>query len=251
MEETADIELPNIGKVHIITNVTMPSLTVFRPPSGRSNKTAVIVVPGGAFRALPWDLDGLETARWLTQHGITAFVLKYRVRPPSPGAPVDRSFDDFARRTQGARDIAVADAEQAMRFVRSHSKQFGIAPDRIGMIGFSAGAMITVIAADASDPSVRPDFAASLYGALLKPSGPSAGAAPLFIVAAQDDPEAPPIRSADMFVRWTNAKVPAELHIYQRGGHGFAFRPHHLPADSWPEALEAWLASRGISAANR
>ena len=250
-EETADVQLPNIGKVRIITNVTVPTVSVFRPPAGKANGTAMIVVPGGAFRALPWDLDGIESARWLTRRGITAFVLKYRVRPPRSDAPADGSFDDFARRTQAAREVAVGDAEQAMRLVRSRAKQFGIASDRIGMMGFSAGAMTTVILADSGDPAVRPDFAASLYGAMLK-SGPSPGAAPLFIVAAQDDPQAPATRSADMFLRWTNAKIPAELHLYERGGHGFAFRPHQLPADNWAEAFEAWLTSRGyIRAATR
>ncbi|HEX8527082.1 alpha/beta hydrolase [Allosphingosinicella sp.] len=250
-EQSADVELPNIGKVHIITNVTVPTVTVFRPPAGKANGTAVVVVPGGAFRALPWDLDGIETARWLTRRGITAFVLKYRVRPPGSGDPPDRSFDDFARRTAAARELAVDDAEQAMRLVRSRATGLGIAPDRIGMIGFSAGAMTTAILADSSDPAVRPNFAASLYGALLK-TGPSPSAAPLFIVAAQDDPQAPPERSSEMFERWTSAKLPAELHIYERGGHGFAFRPKQVPADKWTEAFEAWLTSRGyIPAAKR
>jgi len=211
----------------------------------------MIVVPGGAFRALPWDLDGLESARWLTDHGITAFVLKYRVRPPGPEAAADRSFDDFARRTEAAREIAVADAEQAVRLVRSRARGFAVDSHRVGMIGFSAGAMTTALAADAADAAVRPDFAVSLYGAWLAPSGPSRSAAPMFIVAAQDDPEAPVMRSVDMFQRWTKAKRPAELHIYERGGHGFAFRRHNLPADRWPDALQAWLASRGYLAAKR
>lgn len=240
----ADVQLPNLGKVRIITNVTVPAVTVFRPPAGKANGTAIVVVPGGAFRALPWDLDGVESARWLTQRGITAFVLKYRVRAPRSDAPADRSFDDFARRTEAARELAVSDAEEAMRLVRSKAKRFGIVPDRVGMMGFSAGAMTTLIVADSKDPAVRPNFAASLYGAMLEP-GPSPGAAPLFIVAAQDDPQAPPGRSADMFLRWTNAGVPAELHLYERGGHGFAFRPHQVPADSWAQAFEAWLTSRG------
>ena len=248
-EQAADAELPNLGKVHVITNVTVPTLTVFRP--AKPNGTALVVVPGGAFRALPWDLDGLETARWLTAHGITAFVLKYRVRPPGPEAAADRSIDDFAHRTESARAIAVADGEQAVRIVRSRAKQFGVAPDRIGMIGFSAGAMATALAADAADPAARPNFAVSLYGAWLGASEPSATAAPLFIVAAQDDPDAPVLRSVDLFQRWTKAKRPAELHIYERGGHGFAFRSHDDPADRWPDALQAWLGSRGYLAAKR
>jgi dienelactone hydrolase len=243
-EETADVELPNVGKVHIITNVTVPTLTVYSPATGTSNGTGIVVVPGGAFRALPWDLDGVETARWLTGQGVTAFVLKYRVRPPASGTAPDRSFDDFARRTIDARKIAIADAEQAMRLVRSQARKYGIAADRVGMVGFSAGAMAVVSVANSPDPAVRPNFAASLYGAYLDSSEPSADAAPLFIVAAANDPEAPPSRSVDLFTRWTHAKRPAELHLYEAGGHAFAFRAHHVPADNWPEAFRAWLMAR-------
>ncbi|HEV2596409.1 MAG TPA: dienelactone hydrolase family protein [Sphingomicrobium sp.] len=243
-EQEADAELPNVGKIHVITNVTIPTLTVFRAPAGLANGTGVIVVPGGAFRALPWDLDGTETARWLMQHGITAFVLKYRVRPPPVGVPGDRTFDDFVRRTTAARAVAVADAEQAVGLVRRRSKEFAIQPNRIGMIGFSAGAMTAVIAATAQDSFRRPNFTASLYGAYLGNSDPS-NAGPLFIVAAQDDLEVDVTKSVDLFTRWTRAKLPAEIHIYERGGHGFAFRAHGLPADHWPDAFEAWLAKRG------
>lgn len=245
-EQAADAELPNLGKVHVITNVTVPTLTVFRPAAGDSNGTAMIVVPGGAFRALPWDLDGTESARWLTAHGITAFVLKYRVRPPPADAPPDKTFDDFVHRTEPLRAIAVADAERAVQLVRAGAGQYGIDPHRIGMIGFSAGAMTTMTAAQAKNPAVRPDFAVSLYGAILTQEAPPADAPPLFVVAAQDDPELAAANSLDIFERWNDAKHPAELHLYEKGGHGFAFRPHHLPTDRWPEALQAWLSARGL-----
>ena len=251
-EEQADAELPKLGKVHIITNVTVPTLTVFRPPPGQINGTAMLVVPGGAFRALPWDLDGIETAQWLTARGITAFVLKYRVRPPTPAvASGPESFDAFAQRTRPARAIAVADARQALLLIRSRAKQYAIAPRKVGMIGFSAGAMAVMSLAVAKDPAARPDFAVSLYGALLEPGSPPAGAPPMFIVAAQDDPQAPPLRSVEMSERWTNAGLPAELHLYEKGGHGFAFRPQNVPADRWPAALETWLASRGYITARK
>jgi dienelactone hydrolase len=250
-EETADVELPNVGKVHIITNVTVPTLTVYSPATGTSNGTGIVVVPGGAFRALPWDLDGVETARWLTGQGVTAFVLKYRVRPPSSGTAPDRSFDDFARRTIDARKIAIADAKQAMRLVRSQARKYGIEADRLGMIGFSAGAMTVVSVANSPDPAVRPDFAASLYGAYLDSSDPSADAAPLFIVAAANDSEAPPSRSVDLFTRWMQAKRPAELHMYEAGGHAFAIRAHPVPADNWPEAFRAWLVARNYLPTSR
>ncbi|MBA3527547.1 MAG: dienelactone hydrolase family protein [Sphingomonas sp.] len=248
-EEEVDAELPNLGKVHIITNVTVPTLTVFRPAAGKANGTAMLVVPGGAFRALTWDLDGIETAKWLVSRGIAAFVLKYRVRPPATsGAPGPESFAHFATRTRAAREIAIADARQALALIRSSAKQYGIAPRKVGMIGFSAGAMTVMGLAVARDSAQRPDFAVSLYGALLYPGAPPAGSPPLFIVAAQNDGQAPPARSVEMFQRWTTAGLPAELHLYEKGGHGFAFRPHDVPADRWPAAFEAWLASRGYIA---
>jgi acetyl esterase/lipase len=242
-EQQADATLPNVGKVHVITDVTVPTLTVVKPAAGKANGTAMVVVPGGAFRALPWDLDGLETARWLAAHGITAFVLKYRVRPPPPEAPVDRSFDDFARRTEPARAIAVADAEQALRLVRSRARRYSIDPHRVGMIGFSAGAMTTMDVALAANPSDRPDFAASLYGAVLTKAPAAKDAPPIFIAAAQDDTELSPEKSLQIFRTWTDAGADAELHVYDKGGHSFGFRVHHTTADRWPEAFQAWLAA--------
>ena len=244
-EEEVDAELPNLGKVHIITNVTVPTLTVFRPAPARASGTAMLVVPGGAFRALPWDLDGTETAQWLVAQGITAFVLKYRVRPPSSGGSGGESFEDFARRTQPARDVAVADAKRALMLIRSHAKRYRIASRRVGAIGFSAGAMTVMSMAMAERITERPDFAVSMYGAVLAPGAPPAEAPPLFIVAAQDDPQAPAARSVEIFERWTKAKLPAEIHLYEKGGHGFAFRPHDVPADRWPLAFQAWLSARG------
>lgn len=244
-EEAADVTLPNVGRIHVITNVTVPTVTVVRPAAGRANGTAMVVLPGGSFRALAWDVDGIETADWLAAHGITAFVLKYRVRPPGKGESFGETLDDFARATQSRRAIAVADAQQAIRFVRAHARQYAIAADRVGLIGFSAGAMATVDAALAHDPAARPNFAVAMYGAALGPDAPGKDAPPLFVGAAQDDPQLPAINSVRIFERWTKAGLPAELHVYEKGGHGFGFRRHHVSADSWPVALEAWLRSRG------
>jgi len=244
-EETADVTLPNVGKIRVITNVTVPTLTVFRPVRGKANGTAMVVLPGGSFRALAWDVDGLETAQWLADRGITAFLLKYRVRPPQEGESFGESLEDFARATKARRAIVVADAEEAIRFVRSHAQQYSVAVNRVGIIGFSAGAMVTVEVALAKDPAIRPDFAVPMYGAALTSEVPTAAAPPLFIGAAQDDPQLPAINSVAIFQRWTTAGLPAELHIYDKGGHGFGFRPHHLPVDAWPASFERWLASHG------
>jgi acetyl esterase/lipase len=251
-EEGADVTLPGVGEIHVITNVTVPTLTVFRPAAGRANSTAMVVLPGGSFRALAWDVDGLETAEWLASNGITAFVLKYRVRPPQKGESFGATLEDFAQATHRRRAIAVADAEQAVRFIRSHARQYAVAPNRIGMIGFSAGAMATVDVVLTSDASARPNFAAAMYGAALSQELPSAGAPPLFIAAAEDDPQLPPINSVEIFRRWSTAGVPAELHIYEKGGHGFGFRRHGSTSDNWPTSFRAWLDSRGyLSPAQR
>jgi acetyl esterase/lipase len=247
-EVELDAELPVAGKVHIVTNVTVPTLTIFRPRPGGANGTAMLVLPGGAFRALAWDLDGTEVAHWLADRGFTAFVLKYRVRPPGDSAPSGpESFDAFLVRTKAARQVAAADAGQALQLIRANPSKYGIRADRVGMIGFSAGAIIVMGAALAPEASARPDFAMSLYGAMADDRPPSAGAPPLFVVAAQDDPQVPWRKSVEIYERWSRAGLPAEIHLYEKGGHGFSMRPHNLPADKWPLALEAWLLSRGLT----
>ena len=250
-EEEADVTLPVIGKVHIVTNVTVPTLTIFRPAAGKANGTAMIVMPGGSFRALAWDIDGIESSRWLAAHGITAFLLKYRVRPLGDGESFGDTLDDFARATVSRRAAAVADAGQAVRFVRSHAAQYGIRPDRVGLIGFSAGGMATEEAAIAKEADARPDFAVVMYGAALSSALPGADAPPVFIAAAQDDDGLPATNSAEIFQRWTKVNRPAELHIYERGGHGFGFRHHNSTSDGFPADLERWLASRGYLAKRR
>ena len=250
-EEEADVTLPAVGRIHVITNVTNPSLTEFRPAAGKANGTAMVILPGGSFRALAWDVDGLETARWLAGEGVTAFVLKYRVRPPQNGESFGETLDDFARTTRARRAIAVADAEQAVRLVRSRAKEYSIDPNRVGVIGFSAGAMATIEVALAKDPLVRPNFAVVMYGAALGEEEPTRGAPPLFIGAAQDDPQLPAINSVELFRKWTRAGAAAELHVYEKGGHGFGFRPHGSTSDGWPVAFRAWLRSHGYLSSSR
>jgi dienelactone hydrolase len=245
-EVELDADLP-AGKVHIVTNVTTPSLTLFRPAPGTASGTAMLVLPGGAFRALAWDLEGTEVAQQLARRGIAAFVLRYRVRSPADGPSGAETFDSWMVRTKAAREIAAADARQALRLIRTGAARIGIAPGRVGMIGFSAGAvatMETVLSPAAAD---RPDFAAAIYGAAPADREPAAGSPPVFLVAAQDDPLVPFERSVDIHRRWSRAGLPAELHLYEKGGHGFGTRARNLPADRWLAAFEAWLASRALA----
>jgi acetyl esterase/lipase len=243
-EEEADVILPNVGKIHVITNVTVPTLTVVRP--AQANGTAMVVLPGGSFRALAWDVDGLETAQWLAGTGITAFVLKYRVRPPQEGETFGKTLQDFATATRTRRAIAVADAKQAIRLIRSRARQYGIDRNRVGIIGFSAGAMASVEVALGKDDDARPNFAVPMYGAALTDELPGKNSPPLFIGAAQDDPQLPASNSAEIFQRWTKAGARAELHIFERGGHGFGFRRHGSTSDAWPTAFRTWLTTHGL-----
>jgi acetyl esterase/lipase len=247
-EEEADADIPAVGRVHVVTNVTIPTVTVFRPPAGQANGTAMLVLPGGAFRALAWDLDGIEVAQWLAARGVTAFVLRYRVRPPGASAPSGpETLDAFLVRTRAARDIVVADAQQALRLIRADAAKYGIKTERVGAIGTSAGAMAVYDLALAPNPAPRPDFAVAASGALPPEAGAATAAPPLFIVAATDDPQVPPTRSTEAYERWSRAGRQAELHLYEKGGHGFGLRHRGQPADLWPQALEAWLASRGLA----
>ncbi len=246
-EVTLNYHVP-AGKIIIKTNITVPTLTPFRPAPDQANGTAMLVLPGGGFGVLAWDLEGTEIARWLVERGITAFVLKYRVGPFTvpPAEEPQEDFDAHVRRLEPAWKIAVADAGQAMRLLRERADEYGIDPKRIGMIGFSAGAATTLGTVFSPDPTLRPDFAASMYGLLVKESPLPADAPPLFIAATQADATVPAASSTVLFDLWSEAGRPAELHIYQTGEHGFGMRPKGLPVDHWPAAFEAWLDSLGL-----
>ncbi len=248
-ETVRTIKLPG-GPIRTIGNVTKPTLTVFRPKSGKANGTALIINPGGGFVSLAIDHEGEMVARWAVERGITAFVLKYRVRPnpafrvpPALRAHPER-FSEFMASFDGGRPVAVADATQALRYVRANADRFAVVPDRIGMIGFSAGAITTMGVVMNDSPADRPNFAAPIYGAM-ENKVPPKDAPPLFIAVTEDDSAVPAPESMAIFSRWNVALLPAELHVYEKGGHGFGMTPHKLPVDGWTVAFESWMGSHG------
>jgi acetyl esterase/lipase len=261
-EKADDVQLPGAGRVvHVINSVTAPTLTVVRPAPGRATGAGMLVLPGGAFGALAWDLEGTEVARWLVDRGITAFVLKYRVYEPDPAMLPDIQkalsnpsarvrFDEFLRVLEPRRRIATDDALQAVRLVRSRAAEFGVVPNRIGMMGFSAGAITAMSAVAEGDAASRPDFAAPIYGAMLSDKAPKDGP-PLFIAAATDDDTVPVDRSLAIYGAWLDAARPAELHIYETGGHGFGLGKPRTASATWTDAFEAWLSLHGLSSAGR
>ena len=227
-------------------NVSTPTLTLYTP-SGKNTGAAVVVFPGGSYRILAIDLEGTEVCDWLNSVGIACVLLKYRV--PDSG-PYPKSA------------AALQDAQRALGIVRSHAAEWHIDPKRIGVLGFSAGAHLAAAlsthfaqrlydAVDATDEvSCRPDFAVIVYPGYLAIAEqnfaanadihPTEQTPPSFIVQAEDDPVHVE-NSTVYFLALKNAKVPAEMHLYAQGGHGYGLRRTELPVTAWPQLVETWM----------
>jgi len=249
----------------MVRNVVRPTLTVYLPEKAKANGTAVIIAPGGGFRFLSWQSEGTQVAEWFQAHGVAAFVLKYRL--VDTGATEEafegamaKFFANLAHATEAADGgttmdqligvseidrLAGADGRQAVAVVRRRAVEWGVVPDRIGIMGFSAGAVVTMKVALEHDADSRPDFAAPIYAPEIEEAPVPADAPPLFVLCASDDPISAE-SSPRIYARWRSAGVPAELHLYDRGGHGFGMRKQGLPIDTWIERLGDWLETRGL-----
>lgn len=228
-----------------ITDVSQPTIAVYKPATGKNTGAAVVVFPGGGYQILAYDLEGTEVCDWLTPLGVTCVLAKYRV-PVAAHFPAD------------ATDLE--DAQQAMRLTRSHASKWGIDPHRVGALGFSAGGHLVAVLSNhadfrregaAVDPvDARPDFALVIYPgylaeepslkALTKGIDPTANTPPTFLLQAEDDP----VHEENALVYFQalkDAKAPAELHLFARGGHGYGLRPTELPVTHWPTLAETWL----------
>ncbi len=235
----------------IARNVTRPTLTAFLPARGKATGAAVIVAPGGGYVLLSMDNEGYQVARWLADHGVAAFLLKYRVNP-TPAS--EQEFAEFSRRmfmkagpVQPADlphgELAVADGQEALRMVRRRATEWGVDPKRVGMVGFSAGAMTVLSVALKDAPDARPDFIAPVYGPMF-PVEPPAHAPPMFIARAADDPLLG-LGGFGLVDSWIKAGAPVELHVYEHGGHGFGASHKGTTSDLWIQQFYAWMKSRG------
>jgi acetyl esterase/lipase len=268
------------GGDRIISNVREPSLTVFLPDPSRATGAAVVIAPGGALRALSFDNEGVKVAQWLNERGIAAFVLKYRTlqqaprgagggpgagRPPRPpgrpggapgGAPPPRQ--ELVIRNANANPapddpaltevlhMAVADAQAAIRLVRSRAQAWGIDPARIGIMGFSAGGGVGVGTALAEKSDASPDFLISLYGPSLMDVNVPGHAPPLFIAVGSTHFNVTNGCLA-LFAAWKAAGKPAEIHVYDQVSAGFGMSRRGLPVDGWIERMHEWMVARGLT----
>ena len=230
-----------------ITQVHQPSITPFLPANDKSNGAAVIVAPGGGHRVLCVTHEGDNVAQWLADHGIAAFVLKYRLaEEPNSTYTVDGH--------------AVPDMQRAIRIVRSRAKEWNINPASIGVMGFSAGGEVCAMASmrfdaghtESADPiekvGCRPDFQALIYPGRTSRISPTKESPPAFLAASSKDRTDISEGLATVYLLFKKAEVPVELHLYSGGGHGFGIRPGKTaPVDAWIARLAEWMADRGIS----
>lgn len=228
----------------MVQNVVHPVLQYYPAAKEKAVGTAVIVAPGGGFRTLMMSYEGVDVARYLNKLGIDAFVLKYRLTY-TPDAGTQGAGPEAPSRQSGqnVRELAGADGQQAVRVVRQHAAEFGVRPDRIGMIGYSAGGAV-LLSAVSGPPDARPNFAAPIYAAGAGSVSPSAGAPPLFIAVAADDQAVGYQGSLDLFSAWRKAGVPVELHVFQTGRHGFTKKGGG--ADQYLDRFQEWLKLNGL-----
>ena len=241
--------------VDIVYNVSVPTMTVYSPKGDKNTGAAVIVFPGGGYQILAIDLEGTEICDWLNSKGITAVLLKYRV-------------PNHKEEPYGEAPLALEDAQRAISLVRSQAANWRIARDKIGVIGFSAGGHLVTATStrfdkrsytpvDVADKqSCRPDFAIALYpGHMWDEDKPlqlnphvtvTTNTPPTFIVQAEDDPVDNVHNSLIYFDALKKANVPAEMHLFAHGGHGFGLRPTKNPITHWPDLAETWLKTIGM-----
>jgi len=254
-----------------VTNVTRPTMTVYSP-KGKNTGAAVVVFPGGGFQVLAIDLEGTEICDWLTSRGITCVLLKYRV----PSAPDDWKCKCYPDGADAVSVSALQDAQRTIRLVRLHAAKWHINPRKIGVIGFSAGGYLVAETSadfdrtsytpvDAADKeSDRPDFALAIYpghliaghytahhygvpvGALNPHLHFTGKTPPTFVLQAEDAITDPVSESLVYYAALAKAGVPAELHIYAKGGHAFGLRRTKFPITGWPDLAEAWLRTIGV-----
>ena len=236
-------------------NVTVATLTPFLPDPAKATGTAVIVAPGGGFRTLSMQNEGWDVARALAAKGVAAFVLKYRLNPTPVAMPAfERSMSEMfspgARPPQPQPDAMIAglapqiaDARAAFALVRQRSGEWKVDPSRIGMIGFSAGAMLTM-ATTVAGGDAKPAFIGNIYGPLATMTVP-ADAPPMFVALAADDPFFAN-GGFGLIESWRAAKRPVEFHLFEQGGHGFGMYPKPTTSTGWFDSFTRWMAMHDL-----
>ena len=236
-----------------VVDVSKPTLVAYVP--SKPNGTAIIVAPGGAFHALALDIEATPIARRLNEKGITVFVLKYRLVHDDPAHPENALMTLMAKNNSKKVDslhayivpLAMQDGLAAVKYVRQHASDYHLDPNKIGFMGFSAGGTVTMSVVYNASQENHPNFIAPIYASIKDVIGTAVPAArtPIFIAVASDDTFGFAPENVQLYLKWLNAKQPAELHVYEKGGHGFGLKKQQLPVDTWIERFEDWLVMHG------
>ncbi|MBL0742752.1 alpha/beta hydrolase [Chryseolinea lacunae] len=238
----------NSVNVMCVFNVVNPTLTVFTPEPAVANSAAVVVCPGGGFHFLAIDHEGNNAANWLVKKGFTVFVLRYRVFHITSNNPFDdmlntKDHEAWDREADPIIPLAIADGRAAIAYVRSHAADYKLSPQRIGIMGFSAGGMVAASTAFHYTAANRPDFVAPIYADMPESrlSAVLPDAPPLFVVCAADDDFGFATHALNISSKWLAAKRPVELHLLEKGGHGFGIGQPGNTTSNWLQRFEAWM----------
>jgi len=239
-----EVVTENAAHEHTVTNIHNPTITAYLPPQEKATGVAILVAPGGGHRFLSIDHEGYDVGKWLASIGVAGFVLKYRLAR--------------AENSHYTVEDADQDAQRAIRLIRSRAEDWHVNPAKVGILGFSAGGEVAVLAAtkfdrgkpDASDAiehqSSRPDFQVLIYPGVQPANiAVTKDTPPAFMLCANDD--AGPSNAIPALAQaLKKVGVPVEIHIYHSGGHGFGIRPRPLPISSWPQRLQEWMVDSAI-----
>ena len=244
-----------IWQNQVVTNVSIPTMQVFKPEEGTANGTSVIVAPGGGLYALSIKSEGTDVAKWLNEKGITAFVLKYRL-VPTGGDGVKEISDlgatnpqEIGRQVAPVLPLSVNDGLAAIDYVRTHAEDLGVATDKIGFMGFSAGGAVTMGVTFNYTKDNRPDFIVPVYAwmTVVGPYQVPEDAPPMLAICASDDPLGLAPDSVNLYSNWLKAGKSTGLHMYAKGGHGFGMKPQGLPSDQWIARFYDWAIAEGLA----
>lgn len=239
-----------IWQTEVVTNVSKPTMSVYRPTEGTANGTSIIICPGGGMYALSINSEGRQVAEWLAERGVTAFVLKYRLVPTGDDGTMDLNTDGYnvLKRAGTLLPYAVDDGLNAISHVRTHAEKYGISRDKIGIMGFSAGGAVTMGVTYSYNSNNRPNFIGPIYAWMdvVPKTDMPADAPPIFVACASDDPLRLAPASVDLYQEWLSNGKQSELHMYAKGGHGFGMRVQNLPSDKWIEHFGEWLVGQGL-----
>lgn len=237
----------------LLYNIVEPEILVYPAPKEKANGTSIVVAPGGAFHIISIENEGINVAKWLNERGITAFVLKYRLvkmLTDNPFKELMTLMGDFKKLDSinaPVVEMAKNDGIEAMKYVRGHAKELNIDPQKIGFMGFSAGGTVTMSVMLSAPQEWKPNFIAPIYlykNAVVGNLMPIK-TTPIFVAVASDDQLGLMPHSIKLYEEWNAAKHPAELHVYEKGGHGFGIMKHNTSSDQWAADFENWLKVRG------